>query len=297
MKMSVDYSQVTETAGDDISKEQLLRLQTRYYFASQYCKGKDVLEVSCGTGAGLGILQKVSKKIVAGDYCSSLILTAFSHYGHRVPFLRFDAHFLPFKNNSFDVIICYEAMYYFKNPDIFVQECNRLLRQKGKLILCTANKDLPDFNPSPHSYFYFSPIEFKELLESQKFQIQCFGDCPVDYASIKQKLIEVDGWLRNRLRYCIWTDWKKPERKRKNLIRLGIPQGQAYAWSRTRMGGWAVALRRSLHECLKNIIFMSKVRYLALPSHWNVSKGGDMFHYTTFINYCLTLITNTPYFL
>jgi RNA-directed DNA polymerase len=33
----------------------------------------------------------------------------------------------------------------------------------------------------------------------------------------------------------------KLERKRKNLIRLGIEQGQAYAWSRTRMGGWAVA--------------------------------------------------------
>ncbi|WP_258105836.1 hypothetical protein [Marinoscillum sp. MHG1-6] len=37
------------------------------------------------------------------------------------------------------------------------------------------------------------------------------------------------------------VDWKKLERKRKNLIRLGVPQGQAYAWSRTRMGGWAVA--------------------------------------------------------
>ena len=61
------------------------------------------------------------------------------------------------------------------------------------------------------------------------------------YASINQKLAELDGWLRNRLRYCIWTDWKKPERKRKNLIRLGISSGQAYAWSRTRMGGWAVA--------------------------------------------------------
>ena len=34
---------------------------------------------------------------------------------------------------------------------------------------------------------------------------------------------------------------KKPERKRKNLIRLGIDHGMAYAWSRTRMGGWAVA--------------------------------------------------------
>ncbi len=38
---------------------------------------------------------------------------------------------------------------------------------------------------------------------------------------------------------------KKPDRKRKNLIRLGIPQGQAYAWSRTRMGGWAVAQMRN----------------------------------------------------
>jgi hypothetical protein len=60
-------------------------------------------------------------------------------------------------------------------------------------------------------------------------------------ASIQSKLKALDEWLRNRLRYCIWHDWKKLERKRKNLIRLGIEQGQAYAWSRTRMGGWAVA--------------------------------------------------------
>jgi len=60
-------------------------------------------------------------------------------------------------------------------------------------------------------------------------------------ASIQNKLNELDGWLRNRLRYCIWHHWKKPERKRKNLIRLGVEQGQAYAWSRSRMGGWAIA--------------------------------------------------------
>src|SRR5690606_14377933 len=59
--------------------------------------------------------------------------------------------------------------------------------------------------------------------------------------SIQGKRRDMDGWLRNRLRYCIWTDWKKPERKRKNLLRLGIDQGHSYAWSRTRMGGWAVA--------------------------------------------------------
>lgn len=59
--------------------------------------------------------------------------------------------------------------------------------------------------------------------------------------NIMGKLRDLDGWLRNRLRYCIWHDWKKPERKRKNLIRLGVDQDHAYAWSRTRKGGWAIA--------------------------------------------------------
>ena len=59
--------------------------------------------------------------------------------------------------------------------------------------------------------------------------------------SIYGKLKSIDGWLRNRLRYCIWHNWKKPERRRKNLIRLGVDQEHAYAWSRTRKGGWAIA--------------------------------------------------------
>jgi RNA-directed DNA polymerase len=51
-------------------------------------------------------------------------------------------------------------------------------------------------------------------------------------ASIHAKLKAIDEWLRNRLRYCIWSAAaeKKPERKRKNLIRLGVDQDHAYAW-------------------------------------------------------------------
>ena len=60
-------------------------------------------------------------------------------------------------------------------------------------------------------------------------------------ASIHGKLKDLDGWVRNRLRCCIWHDWKKPERRRKSLIRLGINHKMARSWSRTRMGGWATA--------------------------------------------------------
>jgi group II intron reverse transcriptase/maturase len=85
-----------------------------------------------------------------------------------------------------------------------------------------------------------SPMSFNERIEKLN-QVTRGWINYFKHASINQKLADIDGWLRNRLRYCIWTDWKKPERRRKSLIRLGIPHGQAYAWSRTRMGGWAVA--------------------------------------------------------
>ena len=85
-----------------------------------------------------------------------------------------------------------------------------------------------------------TPCTFDERIqrikEIQRGWLQYFR-----MASIQGKLKDLDGWLRNRLRYCIWHHWKKPERKRKNLIRLGIDQDHAYAWSRTRKGGWAVA--------------------------------------------------------
>lgn len=84
------------------------------------------------------------------------------------------------------------------------------------------------------------PISFDERIQRLNWLIRGW----VNYfkpASITGKLKRIDEWVRNRLRYCIWHHWKKPERKRKNLIRLGINHGHAYAWSRTRLGGWRVA--------------------------------------------------------
>ncbi|MFY0690276.1 MAG: group II intron reverse transcriptase/maturase [Cyclobacteriaceae bacterium] len=75
-------------------------------------------------------------------------------------------------------------------------------------------------------------------------------------ANISAKLKALDEWLRNRLRYCIWHHWKRPERKRKNLIRLGMDNDRAYAFSRTRMGGWAVAQS----PILRTTITLSRLR-------------------------------------
>lgn len=109
------------------------------------------------------------------------------------------------------------------------------------------------------------PAEFDERIHRINLLVRGW----INYykeASIQGKLKKLEERLRNRLRYCIWHHWKKPDRKKKNLIRLGIDQGQAYAWSRTRMGGWAVAQSPILGttitiERLKKRGYISLVEY------------------------------------
>lgn len=111
---------------------------------------------------------------------------------------------------------------------------------------------------------------FKERLRAIKLIYQGWIN-NYRLASIYTKLKQVDEWLRNRLRYCIWHDWKKPERKRKNLIRLGVRKGTAYAWSRTRMGGWAVAQSPILGTTIK-VSLLKRRGYVSMVDYYSKFK-------------------------
>lgn len=112
-----------------------------------------------------------------------------------------------------------------------------------------------------------TPMSFDERIEKlgevQRGWVNAFR-----MASIHGKLKELDGWLRNRLRYCIWHHWKKPERKRKNLIRLGIDPEHAYSWSRSRMGGWRIAQSPILGTTI-TIERLKKRGYISLLELYN----------------------------
>jgi len=169
--MSVDYLSVTELSGSYVSQEQIDRICNRYYWAGKYCYNKDVLEVACGTGQGLGYLLKITKTLYAGDYSEKILKIAQKHYGNRIALKQFDAQKLPYKNNSMDVIILFEAIYYLSSAEKYIIECRRVLRDGGKVLIATANKDLYDFNPSPHSYKYYGVVELKELFTKQGFKV------------------------------------------------------------------------------------------------------------------------------
>ena len=105
----------------------------------------------CISLAGHGILIWAII-MFAGDISEPILNIARKYYGNRLPLKKFDACKMPFTDNSKDVIIIFEAIYYLPDIDKFIDECTRVLRPDGEILIATANKDLPEFNPSPYSH-------------------------------------------------------------------------------------------------------------------------------------------------
>ena len=85
-----------------------------------------------------------------------------------------------------------------------------------------------------------SPIPFEErilrLNRLMRGWVQYFK-----LATGYQKLKDLDAWIRCRLRYCIWKQWKKPRRRYRAFVQLGVNHEWARKFAGSRKGGWAIA--------------------------------------------------------
>ena len=187
--MTLDYTELTEVSGDDVTREQVERMARRYYWAGEYCCGRDVLEVACGAGQGVGYIGSLATSVRASDISEPLLSVARGHYGDRFVFGQFDALEMPFEADRFDVVLLFEALYYLPDVDGFFDECHRVLRPGGHLLIATANKDLFDFNPSPHSHRYLGVSELSKELSARGFDVTVFGDTPVATVGLRQRVL------------------------------------------------------------------------------------------------------------
>ena len=73
----------------------------------------------------------------------------------------------------------------------------------------------------------------KKLAEITNGWLNYFG-----IADGKSRLEDLDGWIRRRLRACIWKQWKKVKTKYKNLKKLGLSDEKAWEFANTRKGYW-----------------------------------------------------------
>ena len=185
----MNFTSVTELTGDDVTRQQVLSAFHRYNWASSFCENKEILEVACGSGAGLGLLASKARRVHAGDVMAPLVDRVRSHYGSRVTVEVMDAEILPFPSASLDVVIILEALYYVPNPEQFVSECRRVLRPGGFVLITNSNKDMPDFNPSPYSRTYHGVVELGQLFGPDAFHTAFFGYWTYEEAPLWQRLL------------------------------------------------------------------------------------------------------------
>jgi lipopolysaccharide/colanic/teichoic acid biosynthesis glycosyltransferase/ubiquinone/menaquinone biosynthesis C-methylase UbiE len=185
------YETVTELPGVGATNEQLAMLYTRYGWAGQFALGKDVLEIACGSGIGLGHLAHHARRVVGGEYDPKLAEIARQQYCGQIQVEVMNAESLPFPDQSLDVVALLEAIYYLPQPETFVREARRVLRPNGTLLICSANCERPDFNPSPFSMQYFSASKLRSMLERNGFQTKVSAAFPLSHDGWQSKVRQV----------------------------------------------------------------------------------------------------------
>jgi SAM-dependent methyltransferase len=177
--LSPDFSTITELPDQRATRLQLAMLRTRYAWAAGHAAGKDVAEIACGAGLGLGWIARMARSVEAGDVHPANCRTALATYAGRekIRVRPMNALDLPFRDASFDLLLLFEAVYYL-DAQAFLREARRVLRHSGTLLIATVNCEWSGFNPSPFHTRYFPAAELQDALRHAGFAADLYAGFP-----------------------------------------------------------------------------------------------------------------------
>lgn len=137
-----------------------------------------LLEVACGGGAFLRESLKSGCRAAAIDHSPEMVETATRQNAKAIEDGRLaiylgDAHQLPFEDSTFSAAVCTGAFGFFENPDKFMSEVFRVLKNGGRFILFTGSKELKgtEADPEPISSMvhYYEDQELLDLAVKNGF--------------------------------------------------------------------------------------------------------------------------------
>ena len=80
-------------------------------------------------------------------------------------------------------------------------------------------------------------------------------------------VVELDHWLRRRIRMCYWKQWRRTRRRIGELIKLGSARYQAILTGLSRKGYWHLAKTLSMNCGLGNE-FLQRQGLTSIRSLW-----------------------------
>lgn len=189
--LAASYVAVTERPGQPASRSQLEMLEARYTWAAEQARGKDVLEAACGAGMGLPLLADAAISVQAGDVDGKNLRTAEAvcAWHSNITLRQFRAEELPFPDESFDLVLLFEAIYYIPDAGRFFEESRRVLRPGGTLLIVTVNPEWTGFNPSPLKTRYWSVGDLLNALHARGFAARVQGAFPAASGVIRRAAV------------------------------------------------------------------------------------------------------------
>ena len=108
----------------------------KYLLRKNNLTSKKILDLSCAGGHFTALLfSKYPKATVIGvDIYKNVIREAINRYP-EIKFIIADAHKLPFKKDTFDLVVSTETIEHVAKPEKVIQEIYRVLNKNGKLII------------------------------------------------------------------------------------------------------------------------------------------------------------------
>ena len=80
-------------------------------------------------------------------------------------------------------------------------------------------------------------------------------------ANCYQLCVDLDHWIRRRVRMAYWRQWRKPRTKVRNLMRLGVRIQAAVACGITSKGPWRSSKTPGINQALSNAYLKSQGLY------------------------------------
>ena len=79
--------------------------------------------------------------------------------------------------------------------------------------------------------------------------------------------VKLDGWVRRRLRMCYWKQWRKPRRRIRELIKLGVRKYDAISLGLSRKSYWRLSKTLATNAGLNNAYF-DKIGLISMRTLW-----------------------------
>jgi RNA-directed DNA polymerase len=67
-----------------------------------------------------------------------------------------------------------------------------------------------------------------------------------------REVLELDDWIRRRVRLYYWKQWKRPRARRRNLLKLGADPKEVHMATRSRKGYWRMSANSIVQRALNN---------------------------------------------